>query len=182
MDEAMKPTPIRHRQRCKICWALGVKVMAKVLLFSTMPTFPVVLKSMYPLFTLFCRQLDSSARAERWWAAFQASRAGMPSWLVQVSLAAQLIARHQEGRCVCQLAQQHDHLQTDPASSTQHTDAGRPCKILCLGSLAGKISRLSCKLLLVQIGEAQPWPHEFSPTRNWTQRACSCSWQARMQD
>ena len=37
MDEAMKPTPIRHRQRCKICWALGVKVMAKVLLFSTMP-------------------------------------------------------------------------------------------------------------------------------------------------
>ena len=80
---------------------------------------------MDPIFTTFCWKLHSCALVEGWWAIFQGSIAGRHSWLPQVSLAAQLLANHQESRRICQLALQHDHLQPDPACSTRHTNANR---------------------------------------------------------
>ena len=92
---------------------------------------------------------------------FSGRRAGWHSWLVQVSLAAQLLARQQESRCICQLALQHDHLHFDPACSTRHTVAGRRQKNLVLGSQVRKYFQLSGKLPFVHIEGAQPWSHRF---------------------
>ena len=75
---------------------------------------------------------------------------------MQVSLAAQVLARQQESRCICQLALQHDHLQSDPACSTRHTVAGRRQKVLVQGFQVRKYMQLSGKLPFVLIEGAQP--------------------------